>query len=187
MRSALLVGVFALAFLVTAGLSGQDPKGDPKGKDAKADPKVEPKGKEAKSKGQLPQNWSQLGLTADQKELEAKFEALPKKSVDEYKDESLKAAKEQEDLLKAWEKWAKGSIAEHQAAADVTIIAADYPGSLEVGAAQIGEVVGFPLADPVRMAFKPLKIGGHFWFCPFLGTSAADAKRESDPRFRFGH
>lgn len=51
-------------------------------------------------------------LTADQKELEAKFEALPKKPVDEYKDEEAKATKEQEDLLKAWEKWAKGSVAE---------------------------------------------------------------------------
>jgi len=51
-------------------------------------------------------------LTADQKELEAKFEALPKKPVDEYKDEEAKATKDQEDLLKAWEKWAKGSVAE---------------------------------------------------------------------------
>jgi len=51
-------------------------------------------------------------LTAEQKELEAKFEAMPKKSVDEYKEEQAKAGKEQDDLLKAWEKWAKGSIAE---------------------------------------------------------------------------
>lgn len=51
-------------------------------------------------------------LTTDQKELAAKFEALPKKPVDEYKEEAAKAAAEQEDLLKAWEKWAKGNIAE---------------------------------------------------------------------------
>ncbi len=51
-------------------------------------------------------------LTTEQKELEAKFEALPKKPVDEYKEAEAKAQKEQEDLLKAWEKWAKGSVAE---------------------------------------------------------------------------
>ncbi len=51
-------------------------------------------------------------LTAEQKELAEKFEALPKKPVDEYKDEEAKATKEQEDLLKAWEKWAKGTVAE---------------------------------------------------------------------------
>ena len=51
-------------------------------------------------------------LTTEQKELAAKFEALPKKPVDEYKEEQQKAAQEQDDLLKAWEKWAKGTVAE---------------------------------------------------------------------------
>ncbi|MDR3636000.1 MAG: hypothetical protein P4L84_19515, partial [Isosphaeraceae bacterium] len=51
-------------------------------------------------------------LTADQTELAAKFEALPKKPADEFKEESAQAAKEQEDLRKAWEKWAKGTVAE---------------------------------------------------------------------------
>ena len=111
MRSMLLVGVFALAFLVTAGLSGQDPKGDPK---AKADPKVEPKGKEAKGKGQLPQNWSQLGLTADQKDkvykLQAKYSADIDKLDAEIKEFKAKLTKERFEILTAEQKKALEDI-----------------------------------------------------------------------------
>ena len=114
MRSALLVGVFALAFLVTAGLSGQDPKGDPKGKDAKAEPKVEPKGKEAKGKGQLPQNWSQLGLTADQKDkvykLQGKYNADIDKLDAEIKEMKAKLTKERFEILTAEQKKALEDI-----------------------------------------------------------------------------
>ena len=114
MRSALLVGVFALAFLVTAGLSGQDPKGDPKGKDAKTDPKVEPKGKEAKGKGQLPQNWSQLGLTADQKDkvykLQGKYNADIDKLDAEIKEMKAKLTKERFEILTAEQKKALEDI-----------------------------------------------------------------------------
>jgi len=111
MRSALPVGVFALAFLVTAGLSGQDPKGDPK---TKADPKVEPKGKEAKGKGQLPQNWSQLGLTGDQKDkvykLQAKYNADIDKLDAEIKEMKAKLTKERFEVLTAEQKKALEDI-----------------------------------------------------------------------------
>ncbi len=111
MRSMLLAGVFALAFLATAGLSGQDPKGDPK---AKADPKVEPKGKEAKGKGQLPQNWSQLGLTADQKDkvykLQGKYGADIDKLDAEIKEFKAKLTKERFEILTAEQKKALEDI-----------------------------------------------------------------------------
>lgn len=107
MRSMLLVGVFALAFLATAGLSGQDPKGDPKAK-------VEPKGKEAKGKGQLPQNWSQLGLTADQKDkvykLQGKYSADIDKLDAEIKEFKAKLTKERFEILTAEQKKALEDI-----------------------------------------------------------------------------
>ena len=110
MRYVLLVGVFALAFLATAGLSGQDPKGDPKGKEAKADPK----GKEAKGKGQLPQNWSQIGLTADQKDkvykLQAKYAADIDKLDAEIKEFKAKLTKERFEILTAEQKKALEDI-----------------------------------------------------------------------------
>ncbi len=51
-------------------------------------------------------------LIDDQKELTAKFERMPKKTDDAAKEERAKSDKEAEALRKAWEQWAKGSVAE---------------------------------------------------------------------------
>jgi len=51
-------------------------------------------------------------LIDDQKELTAKFERMPKKTEDAAKEERAKSDKEAEALRKAWEQWAKGSVAE---------------------------------------------------------------------------
>jgi hypothetical protein len=48
----------------------------------------------------------------DQSELAAKFEKLPKKPVDELKEDKLKALKEMEEFRKRMEKWAKGTVNE---------------------------------------------------------------------------
>ena len=51
------------AFAISGILVGQEPKpGD------KKDTKVDPKAPLVKAKGQLPQNWKDLGLTEDQKQ-----------------------------------------------------------------------------------------------------------------------
>lgn len=98
MRSALMVGLFALAFVVTVGLDsgthGQEPK---------QPPKVEPK-----AKGQLPMNWGALGLSADQKDkvykLQAKYNADIDKLEEEIKTLKAKLAKERLDILTADQK-----------------------------------------------------------------------------------
>lgn len=51
-------------------------------------------------------------LLKDQTTLADKFERLPKKSADEFKEERLKALKDLEDLKKRAEKWAKGNVNE---------------------------------------------------------------------------
>lgn len=98
MRSALMVGLFALAFVFTVGFGngshGQEPK---------QPPKVEPK-----AKGQLPTYWTQLGLSADQKDkiykLQAKYNADIDKLEEEIKTLKAKLAKERSDLLTAEQK-----------------------------------------------------------------------------------
>jgi len=104
MRSALLFGVFALAFAVTVGLGGSNGQ-DPKPKE----PKVEPK-----AKGQLPQNWSQLGLTADQKakvyKVQAKYNTDIDKLEAEIKEFKAKLTKERFEILTAEQKKALEDI-----------------------------------------------------------------------------
>ena len=80
MRSALLVGVFALAFAVTVGLGGSN------GQDPKQPPKVEPK-----AKGFLPQNWGALGLTAEAHMTAVKALALAEKLHDDPLAASIRA------------------------------------------------------------------------------------------------
>ena len=103
MRSALLVGVFALAFAVTVGLGGSN------GQDPKQPPKVEPK-----AKGFLPQNWGALGLTADQKakvyKVQAKYNADIDKLEAEIKDFKAKLTKERFEILTAEQKKALEDI-----------------------------------------------------------------------------
>lgn len=102
MRSALLSGLFALAFVFTVGFgsgsNGQEPKQKPKDP-----PKVEPK-----AKGQLPMNWGQLGLSAEQKDkvykLQAKYNADIDKLETEIKELKAKLAKERLDILTADQK-----------------------------------------------------------------------------------
>ena len=54
-----------------------------------------------------------LGRMLDErKELEAKFERLPKKVDDASKEEAMKAAKDLEEFRKTWEAWAKGTVNE---------------------------------------------------------------------------
>lgn len=51
-------------------------------------------------------------MLQEKTELMAKFERLPKKPTDEYKEEVAKATKELDDFKKRWEKWAKGTVNE---------------------------------------------------------------------------
>jgi hypothetical protein len=65
--------VATLALLSLHGVTGQDTKP-----------------KEPKTKGQLPQGWSKLGLTEDQKEQVYKLNAEHKEAVDKLKEEIAK-------------------------------------------------------------------------------------------------
>lgn len=51
-------------------------------------------------------------LLQDQTELAAKFERMPKKSVEEAREEAMKGAKELEEFQKKWNQWHKGKIEE---------------------------------------------------------------------------
>jgi Spy/CpxP family protein refolding chaperone len=97
MRYALLVGVFALAFVGTVGLGGSN------GQEPKQPPKVEPK-----AKGSLPQGWGPLGLSADQKEKVYKVQAKYNDQIDkleaEIKDLKAKMSKERLEILTAEQK-----------------------------------------------------------------------------------
>lgn len=122
MRKAFLAGTFALAFVATVGfggLSGQDPKTDPKGKEAKADPKGKDTKPEGKTKGQLPQNWGALGLTAEQKDkvykLQAKYNADIDKLEAEIKELKAKLGKERLEILTAEQKKALEDILKKKA------------------------------------------------------------------------
>ena len=93
---------FSVAFLTVAGIVGQEPKpGEPKA--AKADPKVEPK-----AKGQLPQNWKQLGLTDDQVQKVYKVQTKYNGDIDkleaQIKDLKAKMSKERSEVLTAEQK-----------------------------------------------------------------------------------
>jgi len=110
MRNALRVGVFALAFGAVAGLTGQEPK--PKG-----EPKAEPKDTakpDMRFKGQLPQNWGQLGLTTAEKEkvylLQAKYNQDIDKLEKQVKELKDALNKERFELLSADQKKALEAI-----------------------------------------------------------------------------
>jgi hypothetical protein len=51
-------------------------------------------------------------LLTDQAELAAKTEKMPKRPVEEFQEENAQASKELEEVKRAWEQWAKGTIAE---------------------------------------------------------------------------
>ena len=95
MRIVKLLGIFSLAVFVSATLSGQEPAGPAKGKEAKIEPRP--------NRGQLPRNWGQIGLTADQKEkvytLQAKYNLEIEKLQATIKDLKAKLSKERLELL----------------------------------------------------------------------------------------
>ena len=93
---------FSAAFLLVGGIVGQEPKpSDPK--TTKVDPKVEPK-----AKGQLPQNWKQLGLTDEQVQkvykVQAKYNDDIEKLEAQIKDLKVKMSKERSEVLTAEQK-----------------------------------------------------------------------------------
>ena len=101
---------FLAAFVIVGALVGQEPKpGDPKGAkagDAKADPKAkigDVKGAEPKAKGQLPQNWKQLGLTDKQTQDVYKVQAKYNDDIDkleaQIKELKGKMSKERSEIL----------------------------------------------------------------------------------------
>ncbi len=106
---------FLAAFVIVGALVGQEPKpGDPKGAktgDTKVDPKAkvgdvkgaDPKGVEPKAKGQLPQNWKQLGLTDKQTQDVYKVQAKYNEDIDkleaQIKDFKAKMSKERSEIL----------------------------------------------------------------------------------------
>ena len=100
-----------LAFLLVGASISQEPKpADPKAaketkaapKDAKVDPKADPKA-ETKAKGQLPQNWKQLGLTDDQTQKVYKVQSKYNEDIDKLKAQieelKTKMAKERNEVL----------------------------------------------------------------------------------------
>lgn len=100
---------FLAAFVIVGALVGQEPKpGDPKGAktETKVDPKAkigDPKGVEPKAKGQLPQNWKQLGLTDKQTQDVYKVQAKYNEDIDkleaQIKDFKAKMSKERSEIL----------------------------------------------------------------------------------------
>ena len=101
---------FLAAFVIVGALVGQEPKpGDPKGAkigDTKVDPKAkvgDVKGVETKAKGQLPQNWKQLGLTDKQTQDVYKVQAKYNEDIDkleaQIKDFKAKMSKERSEIL----------------------------------------------------------------------------------------
>lgn len=114
MRALVMCASFMMAFLVVGGLIGQEPKtgnikGDPKTikGDTKGDPKVEPK-VDPKFKGQLPQNWKQLGLTDEQTQKVYKIQAKHNEEIDklenQIKELKAKMVKERGEVLTAEQK-----------------------------------------------------------------------------------
>ena len=88
---------FLMAFLTVGLLIGQEPKpGAPK-----ADPKTVKV--EAKAKGQLPQNWKQLGLTDEQSQKVYKVQAKYNGDIDlleaQIKELKAKMSKERSEIL----------------------------------------------------------------------------------------
>jgi len=89
---------FLVAFLIVGGLVGQEPKpGDTKAKPG------ETKAVEPKAKGQLPQNWKQLGLTDDQTQKVYKIQNKYNDDIDkldaQIKDLKAKMSKERNEVL----------------------------------------------------------------------------------------
>ena len=123
-----------LAFMLVGASISQEPKpADPKvpketkaaPKDAKADPKVDPKTDpkaETKAKGQLPQNWKQLGLTDDQTQKVYKVQTKYNEDIDKLKAqiEELKAkmTKERNEVLTAEQKKRLEDILKAKSGAD---------------------------------------------------------------------
>ena len=106
MRSALLVGVFAMAFVATTGVSGQEPKPqDPKTKDTKPD---------LRFKGQLPSYWGMIGLTDAQREqvylIQARYNQDIDKLETQIKEMKEKLSKERFEVLTAEQKKALEDI-----------------------------------------------------------------------------
>ena len=101
---------FLAAFVIVGALVGQEPKpGETKAAktgDAKVDPKAkvgDVKGVEPKAKGQLPQNWKQLGLTDKQIQDVYKVQAKYNEDIDkleaQIKDFKAKMSKERSEIL----------------------------------------------------------------------------------------
>ncbi len=108
---------FSAAFLIVGGLVGQEAKpGDPK-------PKVgDTKAPEPKAKGQLPQNWKQLGLTDDQVQKVYKVQAKYNDDIDkleaQIKDLKAKMSKERSEVLTAEQKKRLEEILKGKSGAD---------------------------------------------------------------------
>lgn len=98
-------------------------------------------------------------LLTDQAELAAKFEKLPKKPVEEFKDEAVQTSKELDDLKKAWEAWAKGTVAEltklPQGFVDDFQMRPDVNKVFE----EIEKAASRPKATPVEVALEDLGAG----------------------------
>ena len=115
-----------LAFMLVGASISQEPKpAAPKEtkvapKDAKADPKADPKA-ETKAKGQLPQNWKQLGLT-DETQKVYKVQTKYNEDIDKLKAqiEELKAkmTKERNEVLTAEQKKRLEDILKAKSGAD---------------------------------------------------------------------
>ncbi len=115
---------FLAAFLIVGALTGQEPKpGDTKGapKDTKGETKAAPKA-ETKAKGQLPQNWKQLGLTDDQTQKVYKVQAKYNEDIDkleaQIKDLKAKMSKERSEILTAEQKKRLEEILKNKSGAD---------------------------------------------------------------------
>ena len=121
---------FLAAFLAVGMLVGQEPKpGDPKvdPKAAKVEPKADPKGKadpkaEPKAKGQLPQNWKQLGLSDEQVQKVYKVQAKYNEDIDkleaQIKEMKGKMSKERSEVLTAEQKKRLEEILKTKSGAD---------------------------------------------------------------------
>lgn len=107
---------FSVAFLMVGGIIGQEPKpGETKA--AKADPKVEPK-----AKGQLPQNWKQLGLTDEQVQKVYKVQGKYNDDIDkleaQIKELKAKMSKERSEVLTSEQKKRLDEILKGKSGAD---------------------------------------------------------------------
>jgi len=107
---------FLAAFLAVGMLVGQEPKPG----DTKADPKATKA--EPKAKGQLPQNWKQLGLSDDQTQKVYKIQAKYNDDIDkleaQIKDLKAKMSKERSEVLTAEQKKRLEEILKTKSGAD---------------------------------------------------------------------